>query len=61
VADHSKSASHGGTPEYVAFLLMEKISDLEKMKRAVERKEMLDLYAECLLAAHGKRTPRAQS
>ncbi len=51
----AEKQTHAGTPEYVAFLLAEKIIDQEKMKQALSRKEILDLYAECYLAAYGKR------
>ena len=47
-----------GTPEAIAFLLMERIARHEAGDKERKRREYrLDLYAECLQAARGERPP----
>ncbi len=52
MSDKPKSSAHLGTPEYVAFLLMEKINERERMQRDPV------LYSECLRAAYGLRSSK---
>lgn len=48
-----------GSAERVAFELLEKIMYHEEMSGS-PRKHILDLYAECVSAAHGHRKIQAQ-
>lgn len=60
-----KIESHHGTPEEVAFRLMERISKFESFRRgyeeaagveiATDRDYFLQLYAECLKVVAGKK------
>ncbi len=56
------STASENTPEHVAYLLLERIADLEGVALArggqdklASRKWLLDTYAECLDAARGAR------
>ena len=54
------------TPEYVAYLLMRQIANVEgksffQEENGADRAWILDTYAECLLAAKGYRAPKAKA
>ncbi len=62
MADLPVSTASENTPEHVAYLLLERIADLEGVALArggqdklASRKWLLDTYAECLDAARGAR------
>ncbi len=62
MADLPVSRAVENTPEYIAYLLMERVADLEGVALSREgkdklasRKWLLDTYAECLDAARGAR------
>lgn len=51
---------HENTPEYVAYRLMRDVLVVEKRNlEDLDRKALLDTYAECLAAVSGKRVAGA--
>jgi hypothetical protein len=52
----------GDSPELIAFVLLKNIVQIEQSKQNVavfDKAWLLDTYAECLAAVHGKRAPAA--
>jgi hypothetical protein len=52
----------GDSPELIAFVLLKSIVQVEQSRQqphVFEKEWLLDTYAECLEAVHGKRTPSA--
>jgi hypothetical protein len=52
----------GDSPELIAFVLLKSIVQVEQSRQqphVFEKDWLLDTYAECLDAVHGKRTPSA--
>lgn len=52
----------GDSPELIAFVLLKSIVQVEQSRQqphVFEKDWLLDTYAECLEAVHGKRTPSA--
>lgn len=61
------SNPEGGTAEAVAYTLVQNVMNMERRSfksdpapgwQPADRKYLLDLYAECLQAASGKRPPQ---
>jgi hypothetical protein len=57
MADDAAKFEGEGTPQNVAFKLLELIMKSEPLEN---RKRILDVYAECLRAAWGQRSPSGE-
>ncbi|KQW71400.1 hypothetical protein ASE17_00405 [Phenylobacterium sp. Root77] len=62
MTDQPESRPIENTPEYVAYLLLERIADVERIsmsrdgkEKVASRKWILDTYAECLDATRANR------